>query len=262
MATNRIAIVTGANKGLGLALVQGLCQKFQGTVYLTSRDEKRGQGACDDLRSKGLNPTYHQLDITDRKSIATFSSHIKDKEIEILINNAGILFLKDSKEPKAYQAEQTVLVNFFALVDFCEAMLPFIKKGAKILNITSSSGHLSRIPSEELRRKFSDRSLSLDGLKYLMTSYVEAAKRNQDLNEGWGDSSYVVSKVGVNAYTFLLHRRLASEGIFCFILYMVYYNSSSLLKLFKQNRGPVFPLHWGLVGPAAAQWTEIGVSLS
>ncbi|XP_034836811.1 carbonyl reductase [NADPH] 3-like [Maniola hyperantus] len=209
------AVVTGANKGLGFAIVKGLCEKFQGTVYLTSRDEKRGKAACEDLKNLGYNPEYHQLDVTDDKSVAKFCSYFRsqNKKIDLLINNAGILFLKDSKEPKIYQAEQTLHVNFFALVNFTEAILPLINNKATILNITSSSGHLSRIPSEELRKKINDPNLNLEELRVFMKNYVEAVKLNREVADGWGDSPYVVSKIGVNAYTFLLNRRLADKGI-------------------------------------------------
>ncbi|XP_023935544.2 carbonyl reductase [NADPH] 3 [Bicyclus anynana] len=211
----KIAVVTGANKGFGYAIVKGLCEKFIGAVYLTSRDEIRGKQACKDLEKLGYNPIYHQLDVTDEESVTTFCSFIRsqNKKIDLLVNNAGVLFLKDSKEPKYYQAEQTMLVNFFALVDFTEAILPLVNTNGTILNITSSSGHLSRIPSEDLRKRIGDPNLNLEGLKILMKSYLESVKLNRDGADGWGDSPYVVSKVGVNAYTFMLHRRLADKGI-------------------------------------------------
>ncbi|CAG9796153.1 unnamed protein product [Diatraea saccharalis] len=212
---NNVAVVTGSNKGLGFAIVEGLCSNYDGIVYLTSRDENRGKSACEELKKIGYNPKYHQLDITDEDNVKSFCNFINQehKEIEVLINNAGILFLKDSTEPKSYQAEQTIAVNFTALVNFTEAILPLIKNGGKIVNISSSSGHLSRIPSEELRNKFRSIDLSLDELKRLMKSYVEDVREGKDIEKGWGDSPYVISKVGVNAYTFMLHRKLFNKGI-------------------------------------------------
>ncbi|XP_013193359.1 carbonyl reductase [NADPH] 3-like [Amyelois transitella] len=211
----QVAIVTGANKGLGLAIVKLLCERFDGTVYLTSRDEKRGQNACEELNQQGLTPKYYQLDVTDSESVIRFRDYMKNtyEGIDILINNAGILFLKDAKEPKTYQAEQTIFVNFTSLVNFTEAMLPLTKDGGKIVNISSSSGHLSRIPSQEIREKISSPELTLEGLRRLTDLYLDAVKRNKEMEEGWGESPYVVSKVAVNAYTFLLHRRLKSRGI-------------------------------------------------
>lgn len=212
--SKKVAVVTGSNKGLGFSIVKNLCEIYDGNVYLTSRDENRGRTACENLRKLGLKPIFNQLDVTNEKSVKNFVKHIRDEneEVEILINNAGILFLKDAPEPKTIQATQTVSINFTALVDFTEAILPLVKSGGKIVNVTSSSAHLSRIPSEELRRQFSLESLTLEELKSLTNSYVEDVKQDQEITKGWGDSPYVVSKVAVNAYTFMLHRRLSPKG--------------------------------------------------
>ena len=95
MASKRVAVVTGSNKGIGLAIVRSLCKKFDGDVVLTSRDEGRGNEAVAELKEKeGLNPVYHQLDITSRDSIEGLVTFIKDKYggLDVLINNAGIAY--------------------------------------------------------------------------------------------------------------------------------------------------------------------------
>ena len=95
MSSKRVAVVTGSNKGIGLAIVRSLCKKFDGDVVLTSRDEGRGNEAVAELKEKeGLNPVYHQLDITSRDSIEGLVTFIRDKYggLDILINNAGIAY--------------------------------------------------------------------------------------------------------------------------------------------------------------------------
>ena len=62
-ASRRVAIVTGSNKGIGLAIVRKLCRQFEGDVFLTARNEERGQDAIKLLQAEGLNPKFHQLDI-------------------------------------------------------------------------------------------------------------------------------------------------------------------------------------------------------
>ena len=64
-----VAVVTGANKGIGLAIVRSLCEKYDGDVLLTSRDEARGQAAMDTLRGEGLEPKFHLLDICEEQSV-------------------------------------------------------------------------------------------------------------------------------------------------------------------------------------------------
>lgn len=68
--TTRVAIVTGSNKGIGLAIVRSMCKKFDGDVVLTARDESRGQDAVKQLQGEGLDPKFHQLDISSRDSIS------------------------------------------------------------------------------------------------------------------------------------------------------------------------------------------------
>ncbi|KAG6459698.1 carbonyl reductase [NADPH] 3 [Manduca sexta] len=210
----KVAVVTGSNKGIGFAIVRGLCKRFDGTVYLTSRNEERGKKAVADLNKEGLNPSYHQLDITDNKSIERFRDYIKSKYdgIDILVNNAAIAFSQTSTEPAAVQAEQTIFVNYFSLVSVCDILFPIVKNGGRVVNISSSLGHLSHIPSEDLRKRFIDPKLTVNELSALMQQYVDAAKQGTQEAE-WGKSSYVVSKVGVTALTKIQHRVLSDRDI-------------------------------------------------
>eukprot|EP00061_Rhincodon_typus_P003021 g19093.t1 len=127
--SQRVAVVTGANKGIGLEVVRALCRQFEGDVYLTSRDRERGQQALHELQQEQLKPFYHQLDITDRQSIrelCTFMTH-KYGGIDVLINNAGIAFKVADTTPFGIQAEVTLATNFFGTRDVCTELLPIIK---------------------------------------------------------------------------------------------------------------------------------------
>ncbi|CAM1295025.1 Uncharacterised protein g1162 [Pycnogonum litorale] len=82
MANNtgvRIAVVTGSNKGIGFAIVKSLCEKFNGVVYLTARDESRGKAAVDELKKQGLKPKFHLLDIDSLESIQSFAKFLKSE---------------------------------------------------------------------------------------------------------------------------------------------------------------------------------------
>ncbi|EHA98073.1 Carbonyl reductase [NADPH] 3 [Heterocephalus glaber] len=65
----RVALVTGANKGIGFTIIRELCQGFSGDVVLTARDEARGRAVVQQLQAEGLSPRFHQLDIDDLQSI-------------------------------------------------------------------------------------------------------------------------------------------------------------------------------------------------
>lgn len=209
----KVAVVTGSNKGIGFAIVRGLCKRFNGVVYLTSRDVERGKQAVADLNKENLHSNYHQLDVTDRKSVEVFRDYIKSKYdgIDVLVNNAAIAFKNNATEPVAVQAEQTLFVNYFSLVSTCEILLPIVKNGGRVVNLSSSCGHLSLIPSEDLRRKFRDPTLTVTELSQLMQDYIDAAKQGVQAQQ-WGNSSYVVSKVGVTALTKIQQRMLQDRG--------------------------------------------------
>ena len=63
----KVAVVTGANQGLGLALVEALCRKCgpNAAVYLTARNRERGEAAVAHIRELGLNPIFYRVDVTD-----------------------------------------------------------------------------------------------------------------------------------------------------------------------------------------------------
>ncbi|XP_021185231.3 carbonyl reductase [NADPH] 3 [Helicoverpa armigera] len=212
--SSKVAIVTGANKGIGFAIVRGLCKRFDGVVYLTSRDIERGKKAVADLEKEGLKPKFHQLDITDKKSVEVFRDYIKEKYggIDVLVNNAAIAFKAAATEPQSVQAEQTLFVNYFSLVSTCEILFPILKNGARVVNVSSSAGHLSRIPSQALKDRLSDEKLTIPELSKLMQDYIDAVKRGSYAEE-WGKSSYVVSKVGVSALTNIQQRLVNDRDI-------------------------------------------------
>lgn len=79
----------------------------------------------------------------------------------------------DAKEPFSEQAEVTTAVNYFSLVDVCEILFPILRTNARVVNLSSSAGHLSRIPSADIRAKFSDPQLTLEKLNDLMRQFVK-----------------------------------------------------------------------------------------
>ena len=85
--------MTGANKGIGFAIVKGLCKRFKGKVYLTARNVQRGEEAVKKLKDLGYEPSFYQLDIDDQDSVDAFGNYIKITHggVDLLINNAGIV---------------------------------------------------------------------------------------------------------------------------------------------------------------------------
>ncbi|KAL3242808.1 hypothetical protein MRX96_020973 [Rhipicephalus microplus] len=178
MSSPRVAVVTGSNKGIGFCIVKFLCQQFDGDVFLTARDEKRGKEAVAELNKHLLRPKFHQLDIDDIESIRRFRDFLKSSYggLDVLVNNAGIAYKQNSTAPVAEQAEVTVNTNFFGTLNVCKELFPLLRPHARVVNVSSMCGMLQRIPGEELKKKLSNPDITVDQLCDLMNDYVQAAK--------------------------------------------------------------------------------------
>ena len=145
-----VAVVTGSNKGIGLGVVRALCQKYQGDVFLTSRDEGRGMEAVAALNKEGLQPKFHVLDIGNEDSVIILRDFLKEKYggIDVLVNNAGIAFKHNATEPFVVQARVTLDTNYWANKRACEILFPILNPGARVVNMSSSCGFLGHLVGE------------------------------------------------------------------------------------------------------------------
>ncbi|MBU0673181.1 MAG: SDR family oxidoreductase [Proteobacteria bacterium] len=150
--SKKIALITGANKGIGLAASRQLAN-LGITVLMGSRDTNRGTAAAAKLKSEGLDVSFIQLDVTRPEDISRVRSELKDTfgRLDILINNAGIthpdepLFSNSTATVSREALRQTFDVNFFGLVELTQALLPLIQKSpaGRIVNISSMLGSLA-----------------------------------------------------------------------------------------------------------------------
>ncbi|XP_030434121.1 carbonyl reductase [NADPH] 1-like [Gopherus evgoodei] len=214
MSSTPVALVTGGNKGIGFAIVRDLCKQFTGDVYLTARDPGRGQAAVTKLQEEGLNPLFHQLDIDNLQSIRTLRDFLKEKYggLNVLVNNAGIGFKVADTTPFAIQAEVTMRTNFFATRDVCTELLPLIKPHGRVVNVSSmaSVSALARC-SQDLQQKFRNDTITEEELVKLMTKFVEDTKNGVHEKEGWPNTAYGVSKIGVTVLSRIQAQMLNKE---------------------------------------------------
>ncbi|XP_029459375.1 carbonyl reductase [NADPH] 1-like [Rhinatrema bivittatum] len=220
MANVCVAVVTGGNKGIGFAIVRALCKQFTGDVYLTARDTKLGEAAVKELQGEGLKPLFHQLDITDLQSIRNLRDFLQREYggIDVLINNAGIAFKVADTTPFHIQAEVTLKTNFFATKDVCTELLPLIKANGRVVNVSSmvSVRALSSC-SPNLQKKFRSETITEEELATLMEKFIKDTKDGMHSQEGWPNTAYGVSKIGVTVLSRILARKLnenrKGEGI-------------------------------------------------
>lgn len=145
---SRIALVTGGNKGIGLEIVRQLAsQGF--TVYLGSRDIKKGENAVSKLQNSGVEAHLLQLDVTDTTSIQEAVAQIKKRHgrLDILVNNAGTVLHEKENKVDAKAFEKTYAVNVFGIVRITEAALPLLRaaKGARVINLSSGLASFAQV---------------------------------------------------------------------------------------------------------------------
>ncbi|XP_065936076.1 carbonyl reductase [NADPH] 1-like isoform X2 [Magallana gigas] len=213
--SKKVAVVTGSNKGIGYAIVRGLCKQFEGDVYLTARKEELGQEATKSLNSEGLYPKFHQLDITDQASIDRLRDFLKNTYggLDILVNNAGIAYKQDSTAPFAEQAEVTIRTNYQGTLDLCNALFPLLRPHARVVNVSSMASTFAiKKCSKQVQAKFLNYKITVDDLTNLMHDFIQAAKKGNHENKGYPSSAYGMSKVGVSVLTEIQHRQLSTDS--------------------------------------------------
>jgi len=150
----RVALITGANKGIGFEIARQLAMK-QITVLLGARHEQRGLQAQDKLSSLGLEAYFLLLDVADALSVQAAVGRIKDefKRLDILVNNAGILIDRKTglRELSISILQNTLETNTFGPLLLSQACIPLMKANhyGRIVNISSSLGSLTEMAAPE-----------------------------------------------------------------------------------------------------------------
>lgn len=148
LPTQRVTLVTGANKGIGreVAYVLG---KTGARILLGTRDRARGEAAAAEMREEGIYANCIPLDVSRPDTLAAAAQQIEEEygRLDILINNAGITDRADGPPGSTdLGAVRRIFdTNFFGALSAVQAMLPLLRKsrGARIVNVSSGLGSLS-----------------------------------------------------------------------------------------------------------------------
>ncbi|KAH6695674.1 carbonyl reductase [Plectosphaerella plurivora] len=227
MSSSRVGVVTGANKGIGLAIVRQLALQYHKsslasgpfTIYLTARDDTRGNEALARIQSDdqlaaakvlsahggSTDIAYHALDISDSSSVGALTKFLKEKHpegIDFVINNAAIAMQGfDDNVVKT-----TIGVNYYDTLEATRAWIPLVKPGGRIVNVASSSGYL-RSYSPSIKERFLAAETVSDVSK-LMDEFTAAVAKGTHEKDGWPSAAYAVSKAGLIGQTRALAREL------------------------------------------------------
>ncbi|WP_213949050.1 SDR family oxidoreductase [Luteibacter sp. dw_328] len=148
-ATQKVALVTGATRGIGLETARQLAEAGV-TTLLAGRDAGRAKAAADKLKAEGLPVESVVLDVTSGDSIAKAVADVTSRfgKLDILVNNAGILVDDMGKTPSEQTLaawRETFDTNLFAVVEVTQAFLPLLKAApaARIVNVSSQLGSIT-----------------------------------------------------------------------------------------------------------------------
>ena len=147
---NDIALVTGANKGIGRAIAAQLANASY-VVYLGSRNASQGRRAAEELAADRRDVRFLALDVTDQASVDAAAAAIGEEagHLDVLVNNAGI-FVQGPTAPSETTAgdmARTYDTNVFGVVRVTNAMLPLLRKShaARIVNVGSEVASLHNL---------------------------------------------------------------------------------------------------------------------
>jgi NAD(P)-dependent dehydrogenase (short-subunit alcohol dehydrogenase family) len=152
MNQKRIALVTGANRGIGFEICRQLAKSGL-TVILTARDESAGLRSVETLQNEAVDVHFEVLDVQDEQSIRNLRENIETKwgRLDILINNAAIL-LDESYSTLQIPLDvmrRTLETNLLGPLYLCQTFMPLMKKNnyGRIINISSGMGAFSEMGS-------------------------------------------------------------------------------------------------------------------
>jgi len=204
MTTKPLALVTGANQGIGLGIVEELRDDGY-DVILTSRNEAEGRA-----EAKRLGVEYLRLDVTSAADIAAVAESVRasNRKLDVLVNNAGI-----SMDGFTDHVVKTTLgINFFGALAVTEGLLPIIADGGAITFVSSGMGEL-HVYSPQIRARFTDPKLTRDKLVALVDEFIAGVHAGTHERMGWPSSAYRVSKAALVALAHVLARDLAPRHI-------------------------------------------------
>ncbi|PNX73976.1 (+)-neomenthol dehydrogenase [Trifolium pratense] len=292
--TDRYAVVTGSNKGIGFEIVRQLASAGI-KVVLTARDEKRGLQALETFKSSPLSDfvVFHQLDVADASSVASLADFVRSQfgKLDILVNNAGIngVEIKDSElysqvlitngalsdeELKRTMthtydlAKECIQINYYGAKTTFEYLLPLLQlsDSPRVVNVSSALGKIECVSNEWAKGVFSDvHNLTEERIDEVIKEFIKDYEEGSLERNGWPRflAAYTVAKASMNAYTRIIAKKYPTFRINCVCPGYVITDITANTGFFTVEEGASHPVRIALVpndGPSGVYYIRNEVS--
>ncbi|MEM9063129.1 MAG: SDR family NAD(P)-dependent oxidoreductase [Pseudomonadota bacterium] len=208
----KVALVTGANQGLGLALVKGLAAALGpgSTVYLGARDAARGADAASALPTDGAGIEPILIDVTRDEDVARAAENLSARHggVDIVISNAAARMLQGDAFPDIVST--FVDTNNGGQRRMAEHFVPRLRDGGVFLPVASSFGSLTKLP-DSLHARFDTSTATLDDIDRVLADWVRGVEDGTAAEDGWPEWINIPSKIGQVASMRVLARDLAND---------------------------------------------------
>lgn len=151
MNNDKIALVTGGNRGLGFETCRQL-GRIGFHVILAARDTAAGEQAAQTLRDEGLEVEFQQLDVTDSRAVRRVADYIGESwgRLDALVNNAGIFPDSQAESGTGLETPPEPVLKAFAVntlgpLRLTQALAPLMRRGGRIVNVSSGMGALGEM---------------------------------------------------------------------------------------------------------------------
>jgi carbonyl reductase 1 len=212
---SKVAIVTGANQGLGFALAEGLAQQLapEDVVYLTGRSVDRVRAAAGRIARTRAQVRGEVVDVVDSAAVNAFADAIAVRHggADIVFSNAAARLLPGRPSPEL--VGPFVDTNNLGATRVLRAFDPILRVGGRLLVVASAFGSLRRLPAH-LHERFQTDAMTLDDVDATMLAWRDAVVAGRAADEGWPDWINIPSKVGqVAAVRVLARERRTADHV-------------------------------------------------
>jgi NAD(P)-dependent dehydrogenase (short-subunit alcohol dehydrogenase family) len=205
-SAQRVALITGGNRGLGRAIAFGLAQRGMHTV-IAARDERQAFEVAGELKAQRLCASVHRLDVTDPASVVRAAADVGKQlgRLDVLVNNAGVAIDRGqlASSPDFERVHATWQTNLLGAWRCCAAAIPEMRRHGygRIVNITSHLGSVSTMTAGNVSYRVSKAALNA------LTRVLAAEVREHDILVNAASPGRVNTRMGYGEST-----RTAEEG--------------------------------------------------